>query len=141
MRIGETCPNTGSREEDVIALQPIISFTGVYNADGGLPGELRYIVGHLLGTTSCALCDISHSPLRRKPAWDDMVARLPVPLEAVHRNELSGDLAAVARETVLPAVFAHRSDGSIAVALNAADLAALDGSVDRLELALRTQLT
>lgn len=46
--------------------QPIVRYTGIYNADGGLVGEVRYVVGHLLGTAECALCDITHSPVRRK---------------------------------------------------------------------------
>ena len=27
----------------------------VYDADGGLVGEVRYVVGHLLGRAECAL--------------------------------------------------------------------------------------
>lgn len=61
---------------------------GVYNADGGLVGELRYIVGHLLGTTSCALCDITHSPIRRKREWDALVAELGIRVDLRHLNEL-----------------------------------------------------
>ena len=43
----------------------------------------------------CSLCDITHSPWRRKPAWDAMAAGLSVPIRLVHRNELEEDLAAV----------------------------------------------
>ena len=39
-----------------------------YHADGGPIGEVRYIIGKLLGTAHCALCDITHSPFRRKAA-------------------------------------------------------------------------
>ena len=48
----------------------------VYDADGGLVGEVRYVVGHLLGRAECALCDITHGPVRRKQAFDELVADL-----------------------------------------------------------------
>ncbi|QYH35289.1 hypothetical protein [Salinibacterium sp. M195] len=41
----------------------IIRYTGIYNADGGVWGETRYVIGHMLGTAACSLCDITHSPI------------------------------------------------------------------------------
>lgn len=115
---------------------PIVRYTGIYNADGGLVGEVRYVVGHLLGTTECALCDITHSPVRRKPEWDRFVARLGIPFIALHRNELDDALTAAVHGETLPIVVAHRSDGSIVTVLSAAELTALGGSVEGLERAL-----
>ncbi|MGA7148564.1 MAG: hypothetical protein WBX17_08775 [Microbacterium sp.] len=112
---------------------PIIGYSGIYNADGGLTGEVRYVLGHLFGTLECALCDITHSPVRRKPEWDRMVARVGVPITLLHRNELDERLQAAVRGVTLPVVLAHRSDGSTRVALTADQLAGLDGSIGRLE--------
>ena len=67
---------------------------GVYNANGGLVGEVRYIVGHLLGTTSCALCDITHSPIRRKREWDDLVAELGIPVDLLTPADLPAQFRA-----------------------------------------------
>ena len=67
---------------------------GIYRADGGLRGELRYLAGHYLRGQSCSLCDITHSPFRRKAAWDTAVADLGVPFDLLHLNELDADLAA-----------------------------------------------
>ena len=111
----------------------VVRYTGIYNADGGLVGEVRYVVGHLLGTAECALCDLTHSPVRRKPEWDRFVDRLGIPFVVLHRNELDEALAAAISGHALPVVLAHRSDGSITVALTATQLAALDGSVAALE--------
>lgn len=66
---------------------------GVYNADGGLAGELRYLAGHYLRGRSCSLCDVTHSPLRRKSAWDQQVQELGIPFDLLHLNELDADLA------------------------------------------------
>ncbi len=117
----------------------ITGYTGVYNADGGLAGEIRYLFGHLFGSAQCSLCDISHSLVRRKPEWDRMVTRLGVPVVVLHRNELDARLEATVRDVALPVVFAHRSDGTISVALTADRLAQLGGSVDEFERALLAQ--
>jgi hypothetical protein len=114
----------------------ITSYSAVYNADGGLVGEARYVLGHIFGRTECALCDITHSPLRRKPEWDRMIARLPVPLHVLHRNELAPELAAFLGGTALPVVIAHRDDGSVSQMLAADELAGLGGSVEAFALAL-----
>lgn len=43
-----------------------VELVGVYDADGGLLGEAAYVVGRLCGTRHCALCDITHSAVRRR---------------------------------------------------------------------------
>ncbi|WP_309620187.1 hypothetical protein [Salinibacterium sp.] len=114
----------------------IVSYTAIYNANGGIVGEVRYVIGHLFGTAECALCDITHSPIRRKPEWDRMLQRLGVPMAVLHRNQLDAALIAALGTTPLPAVFAHHPDGSITVALTAGQLRTLGGSVSEFEKAL-----
>ena len=85
---GRTRPPPGYRD----AMEPsVVEVVGVYDADGGVVGELSYVIGHLLHRTDCSLCDVTHGSLRRKPQWDAMVARLPVRVRLVHRNETSAD--------------------------------------------------
>jgi hypothetical protein len=115
----------------------VVSYTGIYNADGGLVGEARYVIGHLFGTAECALCDITHSPVRRKREWDRMVQRLGISVRLLHRNELDASLTGVVQHLTLPVVLAHRADGTVEVALTAERLSAMDGSVDAFESALR----
>ena len=38
----------------------LVGLVAVYHADGGVRGELSYVLGRLLGTAHCALCDITH---------------------------------------------------------------------------------
>ncbi|GAA1859409.1 hypothetical protein ACFQZV_01180 [Microbacterium koreense] len=111
---------------------------GVYRADGGALGELRYIVGHMLGTAHCSLCDITHS-WRRKPEWDAMVARLGVPFDLAHLNEMDASLAAAVAEHGAPAVF-RRSGDDLVLLMDAAELDVLGGSVADFECALRVKL-
>lgn len=102
----------------------------VYDADGGLVGEARYVVGHLLGRTECALCDITHGPVRRKADFDALVEQLGLPVEVVHRNEQDAAVASVIAGH-LPCV-AARQAGEWSVLLDADELRACAGDVGRL---------
>jgi len=113
---------------------------GVYHADGGPLGEAKYIFGKLLGTAHCALCDITHSPVRRKPDWDRMVAGLGVPLELLHLNEMPPDVARATARAGSPVVLARLSDGTIEPVLHADELEVLGGSVEAFSDALQTAL-
>jgi len=115
----------------------VVELAGVYDADGGLVGEARYVIGHLLGRTECALCDITHSPVRRKPAWDAMTARLGIPFRLLHRNEQTPDIAAVTAQCGLPAVVGRDATGSWHPLLTRTDLHSAGGSVAAVEEALR----
>lgn len=119
---------------------PVVELVGVYDADGGLVGELRYVVGKLLGTAHCALCDITHSAVHRKREWDEMVARVGVPVTLVHLNELPDDVAVLLGSHPAPLVAARRADGSVDVLLGAAALEQAHGSVASFETALMRQL-
>jgi len=115
----------------------IHEFIGVYHADGGLRGEVRYVVGHLLGRTECALCDITHSPIRRKKQWDGFVADLGVPFRLLHLNEMPPDVASAVSRVGSPLVLA-RTESGLQVLLSPRELARLDGSVDAFAAALAT---
>lgn len=110
----------------------------VYDADGGLVGEARYVVGHLLGRAECALCDITHGPVRRKADFDALVDGLGVPVDVVHRNEQEPAVEAVTAGR-LPCVTA-RQDGAWSVLLDAEALEACAGDVGRLGDRLRTAM-
>lgn len=115
----------------------LVRYLGVYDADGGIVGELRYVVGHLLGTAECALCDITHSPVRRKRAWDALVARLDAPFDLRHRNELDAAERAALAPMGLPVVAGETADGTWVALLDAAALTACGGDVDAFARALR----
>ncbi|MFP4149552.1 MAG: hypothetical protein ACLFV0_08685, partial [Nitriliruptoraceae bacterium] len=89
----------------------------------------------------CALCSITHAPLRRKPEWDELVDDLEVPLSVVHRNQVPFWARAAADAVELPVILARTGDGHVIDLLGPTELAACDGSVstfrDLLEEALR----
>jgi len=106
---------------------------GVYDADGGLRGELAYLAGKVRGR-HCSLCDITHSPVRRRQEWDAYVATLPVPFAVVHRNERDPSVAG-ATSGLEPCVVAKCSDGGIVLLLDDAALRTAE-TVDGLRRAL-----
>jgi hypothetical protein len=121
-------------------MTPPTRLVGVYRAEGSLRGELAYVVGRLLGTAHCALCDITHSPVRRKHAWDLMVAGLGVPFDLVHLDERDAATAAlVTGWDDSPAVLAE-IDGELQEVLGPEALEEIGGHVDRFEQALRAAL-
>ena len=113
----------------------ITRIVGVYDADGGLRGELAYLAGKLAGQ-HCSLCDITHSPIRRRRAWDDYVSGLPVPFDVLHRNERPEAIRA-ATAGHEPCVVAVTDVGDVVMLLDsvtlteAADVAGLARALDR----------
>ena len=123
---------------------PVTSrLVGVYNANGGLAGELAYVVGHLLGRVECALCDITHSPVRQKAEWKKLVATLldgaGCELVTKHKNEITEKQrqASAGHE---PCVLLEQPDGSYEIVMSAEDLRRFDGDVARFGEAARNIL-
>lgn len=106
----------------------ITRLVGVYRADGGVRGEFRYLIDHYLRGESCSLCEITHSPFRRKAAWDDGVDTLGTPLIVLHLNELDEDLAEFVGDRA--ACIVVETDTGREVLISNDELRALDGSVD-----------
>ena len=118
----------------------VTALIGVYDADGGPIGEAKYVLGKILGTAHCALCDITHSPVRRRPAWDQMVGRLGLPFTLVHLNEMAPDVAEQVAASGSPAVLARRADGCLTTLLSPDQLEVLGGSLPRFESVLVSAL-
>jgi len=116
---------------------------GIYKADGGIIGELSYFIGHVFGTRECSLCDITHSPFRKKQDFRELEARLSeefgVGLRLVHMNERNEKelQASAGRE---PCVLLQHEDGSISMFLDYVELKAASGSVRSFEKLVRTRL-
>ena len=105
---------------------------GVYKADGGILGEVSYFLGHLIGTRECNLCDITHSPIKKKAKFKQFEKTLlkerGIQMKLVHMNERTeAELAASkGRE---PCVLLQYPDGSISMFLDYVELKAASGSV------------
>jgi hypothetical protein len=103
---------------------------GVYDADGTIRGELAYWFGARLGTAHCALCDITHGPLRTRPSWRTCRNQLPVAFDVFHRDDQPDDVRRAAGNAA-PVVVAETSDGFVML-LTGSDLAACNSSPEAL---------
>lgn len=116
---------------------------GIYKADGGVIGELAYFFGHLIGTRSCSLCDITHSPVKKKASFKALEKELArehnLGIKMIHLNERNERelRASVGRE---PCVLLEYPDSSISMFLDAVDLKALSGSVASLRKLILSRL-
>ena len=123
--------------------QKPIRLIGVYNADGGVVGELKYFFGHLIGVAKCELCDITHSPIRRKSSFDQLASELKsqygLDFALKHLNERSEaeTKASLAKE---PCVLAEYPDGSLGMFLDRQELRVVDGDVGRFGKLIRARL-
>jgi hypothetical protein len=113
-----------------------VEVVGVYHADGGLVGELRYVIGRTFGTTHCALCDITHGAVAAKATWKQVCATSEVPIRVVHLNERSADEEAFTAGRT-PCVIGRHTTGELVMLLDAVSLDACGGDVGAFEEALR----
>ena len=112
----------------------VTELIGIYHADGGLVGELRYIVGKLRGTAHCALCDVTHGLTGKKQSFQQCESAMPVPVKLLHLNERPADVLEASRG-VTPCVLARTEQG-LRMLLGPAALDALGGRVRAFEVAV-----
>lgn len=120
-----------------------MTLIGVYKADGGIIGELSYFLGHLIGIRECSLCDITHSPFKKKGEFKRLENQLnqefDLDFRLVHMNERTEkELAASAGRE--PCVLLAHEDGSLSMFLDFQELKAADGSVKSFEKLVRNRL-
>ena len=61
---------------------------GIYNADGGISGELRYVLDKVMGRSDCGLCELTHGwNAFGKRVWREACRTSPVPIEMIHRDQ------------------------------------------------------
>ena len=112
---------------------------GVYDVDGGLLGEAAYVWGKVRGTRHCALCDITHGRVRRRPEWDRMVVDLGTPPGPVAPERDAAGLAQVVAGCGAPVVVARTAQRLSAISGRRRARRA-GGSVARLGDLLRARL-
>ena len=116
---------------------------GIYKADGGILWELSYFFGHLVGIKSCSLCDITHSPIKKKNDFKAFEKRLleerGIAFLLVHMNERT-EAEFAASQGREPCVLLQYEDGSISMFLDFVELKASKGSVKSFEKLVESRL-
>ena len=114
------------------------SLYAIYDADGSLAGELRYLVDKFLGRADCALCDLSHGwhPAGKR-AWRQQRGAT-TQLTWLHRDEVPHHVLAHVSES-LPCV-ATDTDGNVGILISKDELAGCEGNFTVFEQLLAEKL-
>jgi hypothetical protein len=107
----------------------------VYNADSGLGALLLDIVKKAAGREDCSLCALTYSPVGKRRSWRACQARLGLPVEELHRDQLPADWDLARAQ--LPCILGRAGATRPFVLVSRADIDACGGSVDELEQRLR----
>ena len=101
------------------------SLYAIYDADGSLVGELRYLVDKFLGRADCALCDLSHGwhPAGKR-AWRQRQGAT-TQLNWLHRDEVPHHVLVHVSES-LPCI-AMDTNGCVGILISKDQLARCEG--------------
>ena len=113
--------------------------TFIYDADGSLAGELKYWFGSLVGSAHCALCDITHNKVRKRAAFVHCANRLAIPIDYLHRDQLSTTLRVLTMNN-LPCVVGHAELGDV-ILIGRDELESLGGDLTKFENHLQDRLS
>ena len=110
----------------------------IYDADGSLVGELRYLVDKFLGRADCALCDLSHGwhPAGKR-AWRQQQGAT-TQLTWLHRDEVPHHVLAHVSKS-LPCV-ATDTNGNVDILISKDELAGCEGNFTVFEQLLAEKL-
>jgi len=106
----------------------------VYDARGGIVGELAYAIGRARGTRHCALCGLTHGRVRERQEWRVLRTSLAVSVRAYHLNDQPDDVAAAAAGSA-PAVVAHSGSDAVLL-LDRPELERVGGELEQFRFAL-----
>ena len=111
---------------------------GIYNADGGIIGELQYVLGKLMGKAHCSLCDITHSYISKKKSWKALESRGEFEINLLHINEQEPDLREFT-SGITPCVVA-KEESKFRILLTSEQLENCNKSVSSFEEALQKSI-
>lgn len=108
---------------------------GLYNADGSVLGELRYLRSKLFEGDSCSLCDLTHgwNPFGKR-SWKRACEDFEVEIELLHKDEALPEQLSVVE--TLPAILYLENDlaggSSWVVGMTSEEIATYRGAPRRL---------
>jgi hypothetical protein len=122
------------------AVDSIVRFVGVYDADGTIAGEAKYLVGKLFGRNHCALCDLTHGTnLKGRNDFKACAESLPIPFDLFHRNDQPDSIRTLT-DKALPCIVGETANGSLRIAVTSQQLEQCQNDVGQLEALLRQVL-
>ena len=100
----------------------------IYNAEGSIFGELKYLYNKFIRDIKCSMCDITHNTLSEKREWKKRCTVSPFKIECLHLDELPKDIENLV-EGNTPCVVSKTSSTNEIIIENK-ELIAMKGNVD-----------
>ena len=100
----------------------------VYNADSGTLAAIVDSAKKLLSINGCPLCSLTHSLAGERTEWVNCRETIGVPVDYVHRNELTSGMKGAVEGESLPCVLAKSGD-RIVILLTADTIRRCNGSI------------
>ena len=112
---------------------------GVYDADSGAWGELKYILGKASGLAHCSLCDLTHGwSLKGKKDWLNFTNQCGLEFKLLHRNEQSNELTKVTSDRI-PCI-AQKVGHSYSIIVTPDELQACEADIVKFKIVLASKL-
>ncbi len=114
----------------------IIKLIGIYDADGGIFGEIKYFAGKIFKNNHCSLCDITHG--KSKSEWEKCESQLPISINFVHLNERNEAMEKYTSGAT-PCVIGKTATGYVTI-INKKELNECNGNVKKFETLIKQKL-
>tara|TARA_B100000965_G_C19487640_1_gene711513 strand:- start:502 stop:873 length:372 start_codon:yes stop_codon:yes gene_type:complete len=109
----------------VIQIQKIYC---IYNAEGTLKGELKYIYDKYINNIKCSMCEITHSAISPKKKWKVKCATYKIKIECLHLDELPKNIKGLVSNKA-PCVVGQMNSG-IKILIHDKELIKMNGDID-----------
>ena len=100
----------------------------IYNAEGSLKGELKYLYKKYFKDIKCSMCDITHSTFTQKKKWKNKCLTFPLEIECMHLDELPSDIKILVNDKT-PCVVAQINSTN-KIIIKDEELIHMEGDVD-----------
>ena len=100
----------------------------IYNAEGSVTGELKYLYKKYFKDIKCSMCDITHGVFTQKKKWTNKCLSSILNIECLHLDELPNDIKDLVINKAPCVVSQVNSKNKIII--NNKELANMSGDVD-----------
>ena len=100
----------------------------IYNAEGSIFGEIRYLYNKYIKDMGCSMCDITHNSFSEKSEWAKKCREFPFKIECLHLDELPSDIINIVKDNA-PCVVAKTKSINELIIRNE-ELTSMNGNVN-----------
>ncbi len=142
MQYNSTCEFLCTRKEGFIYLKNslnvpgITKLIGIYDADGGIFGEIKYFASKIFSNNHCSLCDITHG--KSKKEWQICEKQLPITIDFIHLNDRNKTISKYTNGAT-PCVIGKTATGYVTI-ISKKELNECNGDPNKFETLIKQKL-